>query len=225
MKTELGNKEIFAKNLNRYMKIYNVDRIKLAEAINVKYSSVADWCKGVYYPRIDRIEDIADFFGIEKADLIEDRPHDTNDLLASMKKNTVRVPLLGNIPAGVPFEAIENSYAVDYEEVPADWCKGDKKYFALKLKGDSMEPKYSDGDIVVFLKTSEFTSGQDCCVRINGNDATFKRVTIEKDGIMLSPLNIHNNSGFLPRLYSKEEVANLPIEIIGVAKKLTKYLD
>ena len=224
MSTALGNKEVFAKNLTYYIKLYNVDRQTVADAIGVKYSTFADWCNGNYYPRIDKIELLANYFGINKSNLIEEQGHDRNSKLARMEKNVVRVPLLGKIPAGVPFEAIEDEYTVDFEEVPVEWTHGDKEYFALKIVGDSMEPEYSDGDTVVFLKTPEFNSGQDCCVRINGSDATFKRVTIREDGLMLTPLNLNNSTGFMPKIYSAEEVENLPVEILGVAKKLIKYL-
>ena len=93
-----------------------------------------------------------------------------------------------------------------------------------KETGLLMKDLCNDGDTVVFLKTPTFYSGQDCCVRINGSDATFKRVTIKEDGIMLTPLNLDNSSRFLPKFYSKEEVETLPVEILGVAKKLVKYL-
>jgi len=222
--SELGNKEVFAKNLNYFMRANSVDRNKIAEVTDVKYSTVADWCNGNYYPRIDKIELLADFFGISKADLIENHTWDKTNRLATMEKKVVRVPLLGKIPAGMPFEAIEDDYTIDYEEVPADWIKGNKKYFALKIEGNSMEPEYKNGDTVVFLKTTEFNSGQDCCVSINGNDATFKRVTKKENGIMLTPLNLENDTGFLPRIYSMEEINELQIKILGVAKKVTKYL-
>lgn len=222
--SSLGNKEVFANNLNRYLKINDYDRKTVASKLNIKYTTFCDWCNGVYYPRIDKIELLANFFGINKSDLIEEQPADKNVRLASMEKNVVRVPLLGKIPAGMPFEAIEDEYTVDFEEVPADWIKGDKQYFALKITGDSMAPTYNDGDIVVFLKTPTFYSGQDCCVRINGSDATFKRVTIREDGIVLSPLNMENSSNFLPRFYSRQEIESLPVEILGVARKLVKYL-
>lgn len=221
---ELGNKEVFAKNLNYFMKANSIDRNKVAEITDVKYSTVADWCNANYYPRIDKIEILADFFGVSKADLIENHNWDKSNRLASMEKNVVRVPLLGRIPAGMPFEAIEDDYTIDYEEVPADWIKGNKKYFALKIDGNSMEPEYRNGDIVVFLQTNDFASGQDCCVSINGNDATFKRVTKKENGIMLTPLNLENDTGFLPKIYSWEEANNLQIRILGVAKKVTKYL-
>ena len=220
----LGNKEVFARNLNRFLKINDLDRKTVASDLNVKYTTFCDWCNGTYYPRIDKIELLANYFKINKSDLIEEMPTDQNVRLASMEKNVVRVPLLGKIPAGMPMEAIEDEYTIDFEEVPADWIKGDKEYFALRITGDSMAPQYNDGDTVVFLKTPTFYSGQDCCVRINGSDATFKRVTVREDGIVLTPLNLDNSSNFLPTFYSREEIEKLPVEILGVAKKLVKYL-
>ena len=222
--SSLGNKEIFSKNLNYYLTAFGLERNDVANKLNIKYTTFCDWCNGNYYPRIDNIELLANFFGISKSALIEDHTIDRNAKLATMEKKVVRVPLLGMIPAGMPLEAIEDQYTVDYEEVPADWTKGDMQYFALRITGDSMEPQYNDGDTVVFLRTSICNSGQDCCVRINGSDATFKRVTIKDDGIMLSPLNLDNSTGFLPKVYSKKEIEDLPVEIIGVAKKLIKYL-
>lgn len=222
--TTLGNKETLARNLKKWMEIKNVDRYKVSEDLGIKYTTLTDWCNGNNYPHIDKIEMLADYFGILKSDLIEEVIWNKDTKLAKMEKNVVRVPLLGKIPAGMPLEAIENEYTVDFEEVPSGWMTGDKEYFALKITGDSMEPQYNDGDTVVFLRTPTFSSGQDCCVRINGNEATFKRVFIKESGIMLSPLNINNSSGFLPKMYTKEEIETLPIEILGVAKKLVKYL-
>jgi repressor LexA len=222
--TAVGNKEVLAKNHNKYMDINNVDRMKVSQDLGIKYTTLTDWCKGNNYPHIDKIEMLANYFGVQKSDLIEDNSGSINSRLAHMEKNVVRIPLLGKVPAGMPFEAIEDVYTIDFEEVPASWTRDSNEYFALKISGDSMEPIYHDGDTVVFLKTPMCLSGQDCCVRINGSDATFKRVTIRDDGILLTPLNMENSSGFLPVFYSKEQVENMPIEILGVAKKLIKYL-
>ena len=199
--TDLGNKNILSKNIKKYMDLKGVNRMAVADATGISYTTLTDWINGTYYPHIDKIELLANFFGCKKSDLIEDLTWDNNTRLANMEKNVVRVPLLGKIPAGMPLEAIENQYTVDYEEVPAEWIKGDKEYFALKLTGDSMEPQYGDGDVVVSLRVFDImnVSGKDCCVRVNGSDATFKRVTIKDNGILLSPLNIDNSSGFLPR--------------------------
>ena len=224
--TDLGNKEVLSKNIKKYMEINNLSRMAVADATGISYTTLTDWINCTYYPHIDKIELLANFFGCKKSDLIEDVIWDNNTRLADMKKDVVRVPLLGKVPAGMPLEMVANQYTIDYEEIPSEWLNGGKEYFALRLTGDSMEPKYSDGDVVVFLKTNDIisVSGKDCCVRINNSDATFKRVTIKENGILLSPLNLENSSGFLPQLFTWEQVEKEPIEIIGVAKKLVKYL-
>lgn len=70
--SDLGNKEVFAKNLNYYMKLNNVDRNKLCNDLDFNYTTVREWTNGTAYPRIDKIEAIANYFGILKSDLIED---------------------------------------------------------------------------------------------------------------------------------------------------------
>ena len=82
-----------------------------------------------------------------------------------------------------------------------------------------MEPQFKDNDIVILLKTSACNSGQLCCVKINGFDATFKKVEIQSNGILLSPLNEHNSSGFKATFYTNDDIKKLPVEIIGVAKR------
>lgn len=69
--SDLGNKEVFAKNLNYYMKINNVDRNKLCRDLDFNYTTVREWTNGTAYPRIDKIEMLANYFDIKKSDLIE----------------------------------------------------------------------------------------------------------------------------------------------------------
>jgi repressor LexA len=71
--TSLGNKEILSKNLKYYIERSGKDRRDLAEAWGFPYSTVTDWINGKKYPRIDRIEIMADYFGILKSDLIEEK--------------------------------------------------------------------------------------------------------------------------------------------------------
>lgn len=68
----LGNKEIMAKNISKQMKIKNVDRKKMAEDLDVKYTTLSDWINAKTYPRIDKIEAMANYFDINKSDLVEE---------------------------------------------------------------------------------------------------------------------------------------------------------
>lgn len=70
--TSLGNKETFSKNLKKYMSKFNKDRNDMVEELGFKYTTFNDWYNGHTYPRIDSIEKMANYFGITKADLIED---------------------------------------------------------------------------------------------------------------------------------------------------------
>lgn len=71
--TALGNKEILSKNLKYYIERSGKDRRELSEIWGFPYSTVTEWINGRKYPRIDRIEIMADYFGILKSDLIEEK--------------------------------------------------------------------------------------------------------------------------------------------------------
>ena len=71
--TALGNKEILSKNLKYYIEKSGKDRRELAKIWGFPYSTLTEWINGRKYPRIDRIEIMADYFGILKSDLIEEK--------------------------------------------------------------------------------------------------------------------------------------------------------
>lgn len=71
--SNIGNKEILSKNLKFYIEKSGKDRRELAEIWGFPYSTVTEWINGKKYPRIDRIETMANYFGILKSDLIEER--------------------------------------------------------------------------------------------------------------------------------------------------------
>ena len=189
-----------------------IDSILKRGIDNSNVSNVIKMCKALNIS-IDKT--------IENNELISNLNFD-NAELTSLSTDIVQIPLLGKIPAGIPLEIIEDKYAVDTIDIPKDWLKGNHKYFALKIEGDSMEPDYLDKDIIIFKQANDCTSGQDCCIRINGFDATFKRVRKQDNGIMIIPLNENNSSGFVSTFYSKEDIEKMPIEILGVVKQIRR---
>lgn len=132
--------------------------------------------------------------------------------------STAVVLVYGTIPAGIPMECIED--VLDTEEIPASMLKGGKQYFGLKVKGNSMFPAYLNGDTVIFEKVDDCESGQDCVVMVNGNDGTFKRVLKNENGIILQPLN----SEYEPLVFTNEQINNLPVKIIGIAKEIRRKI-
>lgn len=129
----------------------------------------------------------------------------------------VRVPVLGLVPAGIPIEAIED--IVDWEEIPAALCSGDREYFGLRVKGDSMYPDYLDGDTIIVRKTPAFESGDVCVVYVNGFDATLKRVKVDESGAWTL---IPRNPEYPPKTYSAREVQTVPVSVAGVVVELRR---
>ena len=72
MENSLGNKEVMSRNIKRYMEKNGVTRLEMCAALGVKYTTFSDWVNAKTYPRIDKIELMARYFGITKADLVED---------------------------------------------------------------------------------------------------------------------------------------------------------
>lgn len=82
----MDNKNIFAANLNRYMKLHGKSRRDVCEALGLSYYTFTDWVKGKKYPRMDKVEMLADYFGILKSDLIEEKTEEHREM---QKKNDV----------------------------------------------------------------------------------------------------------------------------------------
>ena len=82
------NKMIFARNLNRFMEAKKVSRYDVAKAVDSSYFAVSDWCRGYKYPRMDKVERLAEFFGVMKSDLIEEKlteeQREDNEILANI---------------------------------------------------------------------------------------------------------------------------------------------
>lgn len=134
-----------------------------------------------------------------------------------MAKKAIRVPVLGNVAAGIPIQAIED--ILDYEEISEEVAhSGD--FFALKIKGDSMEPEIRNGDIVIVKQQDDADTGDIVIVLVNGDDATCKRLVKYRDGIRLMPIN----PVYEPMYYTREEIIEKPVRIIGkVIENRRKY--
>jgi len=107
--------------------------------------------------------------------------------------------------------------ADEYVSGPAEL--EDPNAFGVRVVGDSMEPKYHEGDVVIFSPAAEVKSGDDCFVRYslgarpNDSEATFKRVFFDsKDQVRLQPLN----EQYAPTLLA-------PREIAGIFRAVARY--
>ncbi len=69
----MDNKNVFASNLKRYMEVKGKSRNDISDALGISYYTVSDWVNGKKYPRMDKVEMLANYFGIQKSDLIEQK--------------------------------------------------------------------------------------------------------------------------------------------------------
>jgi len=127
-------------------------------------------------------------------------------------KNSVLIPVYGSIPAGVPLEAIEDIQGE--VDIPVDWTRGGREYIALKVVGDSMYPKYLNGDTVIILLQSDCENGQDCACYVNGYEATLKTIKKGVGKIELIPIN----QNYPPQTYKHPG----EVSILGVVKELRR---
>ena len=110
----MDNKNIFASNLRRYMEARGKSRKEVSEAIGVSYFTFSDWVNGKKYPRMDKIERLADYFGILKSDLIESKSEEHKEM---QKKNDIQTDVVLRMRSDAEFaEAVNNLYVLDSEK-------------------------------------------------------------------------------------------------------------
>ena len=96
--SNIGNKEILAKNLVFYLRVCGKEQKEVAKAIGVATSTFNDWVKGKKYPRIDKIEMLSNYFGIKKSDLIEDKKETALDDIELTEGERILIELFRKLP-------------------------------------------------------------------------------------------------------------------------------
>lgn len=177
---------------------------QLASLLYVNQTAVSQWERGVTTPNSDTLLKLCEIFNTS-----------TDDILGrSTAFKGVKIPVLGEVRAGLPIEAVEN--IIDYEEISAELARSGE-YFALRIVGDSMEPRIREGDVVIVRKQPDLESGEVGIVLVNGDSATVKKVVKHADGISLIA---YNAASYPPHFYTKKEITTLPVTIIGKVVEL-----
>lgn len=201
-----------AKNIRYYMNKHSVSQTELCNTLGFKMPTFSDWVNAKTYPRIDKIELMANYFGISKADLVED--HDEYTGKPSTPKGNI-VKVLGRVAAGIPLEAITD--IVDEEEIPEELARTGE-FFGLRISGDSMEPDIHDGDTVIVKRQDDAESDEIVIALVNGNDGVCKRLKKYADSIALISLN----PNYEPMYFNQEEIEEKPVKIIGKVVELRR---
>ena len=173
---------------------------EIGDYVGVSKTTVQRWESGnISNMRRDRIKKLSEILQLEAEELIGIEPLQDSTF--------TKIPVLGSGAAGLPVTAQED--VIGYEEVLKEWVVNDN-VFALKIKGDSMEPRIVEGDIVIVRCQSDIENGETAIVMIDG-EATCKKVVKHAEGVVL----MANNPKYSPVYITSDEVKNKSVSILG----------
>lgn len=211
MKNTLYFRKEFSKNLRHIMEVRGKKQVDLITDLHLSKASVSSWFNGSRLPRMDKLDLLATYLNVRRSDLMgESEFIEEQDTTKTTKG--VSIPVLGEVAAGIPIDAIE--YILDWEEIPLSWDRYND-YFALKIKGDSMAPRMESGDVVIVRQQPDADNG-DTVIVLVGETATCKKIRKTEDGIVL----ISTNPNYTPMLYTWNDVDELPVTILGKVVEL-----
>lgn len=215
--------DTFGKRFKKQRKLKGLTQEELANMFHLKKSSISRYEHDKQMPEIGLLKQFANFFDVSLEYLVPDKKTDDTDLfnlkgdIRFIKKvkdsEMVKVPVLGVIKAGIPMFAEEN--IIDYEYVHQEELIMGEETFFLEVKGDSMiNARIYEGDRVRIRKQNYLDNNGDImAVRVNGDEATLKRVYLQDNGIML----LSENPKYAPMFHTDKEIENNFVEIIGKA--------
>jgi len=216
--SDLGNKEIMGKNIQKYMRRKNIDRHKLSDDLNVKYTTLSDWINAKTYPRIDKIELMANYFGIKKSDLVEDSPSINNDVIHMDNSSSYNYFDAG-LSAGVLMEVDpytqQNTKQIILSDIMMGKYAGDKDIFISHVNGESMNrviPNESLIAIKKFQTLSDLTNG-DIVVFQDGGDMSIKRFYNDVNSQIITFNPDSYDSSYHPINYRYEDFGD--VRIVG----------
>ena len=194
--------------LSKLRKEKGLSQLQVASDLSITPATYSRYESGDRNPPNDMLVKLAEYFSVSVDFLLglDDTPN---------RETKFRwIPLRDGLPAGPLSET--DSFIIGYVEAPSDRYPG-MELAAVKVRGDSMEPRIMEGDIVIFRPQNYANNGDTVIVRINGNEYTLKKFKKLDNGIMLIP---NNQPKYEPLFFSFEQVETLPVEIIGVVVEL-----
>ena len=204
------DKKIFSENLKKQAAIAGENQPDIAEVLGVTKSAVNSYFTGTKMPRMDRIKKLADHFGCNVSDLVDDKS--IEDQITA-----VAIPVLGTVPAGVPIEAIQD--ILGYEEIPKIMADTGE-FFCLRVEGNSMYPLLYSGETIVIKKQETADNGDIVVALVDNEETTVKRLKKMSDGIILEAENPEYNSLY----FNEKQIQNEKVKIIGKAVESRKKL-
>lgn len=217
----MNSRDIFINNLKAIMKERKVSRRQLAEGLNIPYTTLTDWCTGRIFPRVEKINLIADYFNIKKSDLIEEITDEDDDALYD---DVVKVDVFSKLFLDSVWCLKNESFKIDEELIPPEWIKNHQSYFGLIMNDNSMDPEFHKDDCLIIRECKKMDKDGFYCVLEKDSDyAKIRKLIHINDGIMVMPLNMDDN--IQPKTYLKGTLEFESLRIIGIVVQVKrKYI-
>lgn len=209
MKNNITSKRLAQALSNRNMRPQD-----LANASGVSKASISQYLNGAHAPSNLSSGKMGKVLNVDPLWLMGfDVPMISSEQDGPSYQKGVEIPVYGRVAAGIPIEMIDD--IIDTEEITQELARTGE-FFALQIKGDSMEPRMVSGDVVIVRQQEDAESGDIVIATVNGTDATCKRLKKYAEGIALIALN----SAYEPMIFSKQEVEEKPVRILGKVVEL-----
>ena len=217
----MNSRDIFINNLKAIMKERKVSRRQLAEGLNIPYTTLTDWCTGRIFPRVEKINLIADYFNIKKSDLIEEITDEDDDALYD---DVVKVDVFSKLFLDSVWCLKNEAFKINEELIPPEWIKNHQSYFGLIMNDNSMDPEFHKDDCLIIRECKKMDKDGFYCVLEKDSDYVKIRKLIRiNDGIMVMPLNLSDN--IQPKTYLKGTLEFESLRIIGIVVQVKrKYI-
>lgn len=186
----------------------------LADYLGIVNSAYSMYESGKREISVANLKKLSDFYNVPIDYFYTRETNIENSCPINLDNSTVKIPVLGVVPAGIPIEAIEN--ILDYEEIPKSLARTGT-FFAFKISGDSMYPRYLDGDIIICKQQDFVKNGGEAIVYVNSDyETTFKRIIFKEKTVELESYN-----PMYPTMSIEKELLNVLAVPVELRRKMT----
>lgn len=198
-------RDIFSANFKRILVLRGKTQADIAADLGLTSSTVSDWANAKKYPRVDKMQALADYLDVLISDLRENRPHLPYNAVPAADLFE-QCPVYGNVRGGAG--GMVTGEITGYTMVMKNLLVGDKnEYFCLNVVGDSMEPRICEGDTVLVRSQQAVNSGDIAVVTIDEEEGVVKKMCHGTGWVELKSFNPY----YPPRRFEGKEVERLHV--------------
>lgn len=222
MGDKISNTRNRLKELMKMRNLRSVDILNLVHPICKKYNvkleknNLSQYLSGATNPKQDKVLVLAEALGVDVAWLmgldVPMQPRPKN--IFPVDDEYVKVPVVGRVAAGMACLVDDN--IIDYEPISKSSLIQGEDYVFLNVVGDSMYPKFEEGDLVLVRCQTSVDSGSFAVVIIDGEDGVIKKLVYDKDWIELQSVN----PMYPPRRFEGKDM--LRVSVYGLVKEIKR---